>query len=105
MLLEEHARRFNEAAVNGAFGPLIELFAEDGELVFEGVPVGPFVGREAIAAAYAAQPPDDGIEVLSVDEGPDGVAVERFAWRRGGTGTMHITLVGSSIARLVVAFD
>jgi steroid delta-isomerase len=105
LVLQEHARRFNDAAADGDFGPLVELFADHAELVFDGVPVGPFVGRKAIAEAYAAQPPDDGIDVLSVDEDPDGVVVERFAWRRGGTGTMRITLAGNSIARLVVAFD
>ena len=35
------------------------LFAPDGVLRFEGVPVGPFVGRAAIAAAYDERPPDD----------------------------------------------
>jgi steroid delta-isomerase len=104
-VLDEHVRRFNDASRGGDLGPLVELFADDAELAFAGVPVGPFVGREAIAAAYAAQPPDDGIHALSVAEDADGVVVERFAWHRGGTGTMRITLVGGRIARLVVAFD
>lgn len=104
-LLAEHLRRFDEAVESGDFAPLVELFADDAELAFVGVPAGPFVGREAIAAAYAAQPPDDGLDVLSVAEEPDGTIVERFAWRRGGTGTMRVTVAGGRIARLVVAFE
>ena len=103
--LAEHAERFNAAVESGDFGPLVELFADDAVLEFVGVPAGPFLGREAIAAAYAAQPPDDALDVLAVSEDPDGTFVEPFAWRRGGTGTMRLTLDGGRIARLVVAFD
>jgi steroid Delta-isomerase len=103
--LAEHARRFNAAVESGDFGPLVELFADDAVLEFVGVPAGPFVGRDAIAAAYAAQPPDDTLDVLAVSEDPDGTFVEPFAWRRGGTGTMRLTLDGGRIARLVVVFD
>jgi len=102
--LAEHVRRFNEAIQSGEFAPLVELFADDAELAFVGVPAGPFVGRDAIAAAYASQPPDDGLDVLSVVE-EDGTVVERFAWRRGGTGTMRVDVADGKIARLVVAFD
>jgi hypothetical protein len=102
--LNLHVRRFNEAVSSRDFGPLVELFADDAELHFEGVPAGPFVGRDAIAAAYREQPPDDQLDVLFAHE-EDGVVVERFAWRRGGTGTMRLTLADDRIARLVVAFD
>lgn len=103
--LAEHAERFNAAVEAGDFGPLVELFADDAVLEFVGVPAGPFVGRDAIAAAYTAQPPDDMLDVLAVSEDPDGTFVEPFAWRRGGTGTMRVTLDDGQIARLVVAFD
>jgi len=104
-LLADHERRFNAAVESGDFGPLVELFADDAVLEFVGVPVGPFVGREAIAAAYATQPPDDGLDVLSLTEDADGTIVERFAWRHAGGGTMRIGLANGSIARLVVVFD
>ena len=65
--LAEHERRFNDAVSSGDFAPLVELFADDAELEFVGVPVGPFVGRDAIAAAYETQPPDDALDVQSVD--------------------------------------
>jgi hypothetical protein len=58
-LLAEHVDRFNAAVGSGDFGPMLELFTDDAALEFVGVPVGPFEGREAIAAAYREQPPDD----------------------------------------------
>jgi steroid delta-isomerase len=104
-LLALHAARFNAAVRSGDFAPLVGLFAHDGVLEFDGLPVGPFEGRNAIAAAYESQPPDDELEVLDVAAAEDGAVLERFAWRRGGTGTMRVTIRGGAIARLVVAFD
>jgi steroid Delta-isomerase len=63
-LLAEHVERFNAGVRSGDFAPMLELFAEDATLEFRGVPVGPFHGRDAVSAAYAAQPPDDEIDVL-----------------------------------------
>jgi steroid delta-isomerase len=83
----------------------VALFADDAELAFEGVPVGPFVGKEAIAAAYASQPPDDELHVLDVRQEPDGTIAERFAWHRGGTGQMRFVVRDDRIARLTVRFD
>jgi steroid Delta-isomerase len=103
--LAEHVRRFNAAVDSGDFKPLVELFADDAELSFVGVPVGPFVGREAIEAAYAAQPPGDQLDVTSVADEGEGTYAERFAWRGGGTGTMRVALRDGRIARLEVAFD
>jgi len=50
-LLEQHVERFNEGVRSGDFTSMVAAFAEDAELHFEGVPVGPFVGRDAIDAA------------------------------------------------------
>jgi hypothetical protein len=52
MSLEKHVARFNEGVRAGEFGAMVAAFSEDAELRFEGIPVGPFVGREAIADAY-----------------------------------------------------
>ena len=50
---------------------MLEQFAEDAELAFEGVPVGPFRGKPAIAQAYVDQPPDDEIVILRTNESGD----------------------------------
>jgi steroid Delta-isomerase len=106
-LLATHVDRFNAGVRTGDFGPMLEQFTDDAELRFEGVPVGPFAGKDAIAAAYADQPPDDEIDVLE-DEERDGDVVAVYAWRRDEgrpAGRMILTSREGRIARLVVTFD
>jgi steroid Delta-isomerase len=79
---------------------MVSFFAEEAELVFEGIPVGPFYGREAIGEAYAAQPPDDEIVLL----GSDGT----YAWAKEPgipAGQMFLTERDGEIARLVIRYD
>ena len=52
-LFDRHVERFNSGVRTGDYGPMLEQFTADAELHFEGVPVGPFVGRSVIAEAYA----------------------------------------------------
>ena len=106
-LLEEHVRRFNAGVRAGDFAPMLELFADDAMLEFRGVPVGPFHGRGAIAGAYAAQPPDDQIEVLEIEE-DDAEIRAGYAWLRDEgrrAGDMFLMRDGERIAKLVVTFD
>ena len=105
--LERHVRTFNAAVESGEFAPLVDLFAPDARLEFVGVPVGPFEGREAIAAAYAAQPPTDTMTILDTDVEPDGTVVESFSWSSDGgerSGDMRLVVDGEQIRRLVVSF-
>ena len=67
-LLERHVELSTTGVRSGDFAPMLEQFTEDAELVFEGVPAGPFHGKQAIAAAYASNPPDDEIDVLSSEQ-------------------------------------
>jgi hypothetical protein len=83
---------------------MLACFATDAELRFENVPVGPFVGVEAIRRAYREQPPDDEIRLLGVGETGDSVTAP-FAWARGGTGRLVLEHDGASIHRLTVIFD
>jgi steroid Delta-isomerase len=48
-LLEREVQAFNAGVRSGDWSALVELFADDAELEFVGIPVGPFRGREAIA--------------------------------------------------------
>lgn len=84
---------------------MLEQFADDAEMEFVGVPVGPFRGREEIAAAYRDRPPDDEIDVLDVREEGQAV-VAPYAWRRDrATGELRLTHDGGRITRLLVTFD
>jgi steroid Delta-isomerase len=79
---------------------MVAAFTEDAELVFEGIPVGPFAGREAIAAAYAEAPPDDEIVLLDGDG--------TYAWAKEPTvpaGQMFLTERDGEIAGLVIRYD
>lgn len=107
-LLEEHVERFNQGVRSGDFGPMVAAFTDDAELHFDGIPVGPFVGRDAIAAAYREQPPDDQVELTGANERDDGTIVARYAWLADEgreAGEMRLTPREGRIAKLVVTFD
>ena len=86
---------------------MLEQFTEDAELAFEGVPVGPFRGKPAIARAYADQPPDDEIVLLRTRESGDDFVVADYAWRSdpgARAGSMILRLADGEIDRLLVTF-
>jgi len=106
-LLTDHVAWFNAGVRSGDFGPMVDGFTDDGELIFEGIPVGPFRGHEAIAAAYRTQPPDDEIELLDVAQDSEGRVVAAYAWgRRPGVRAGALVLLprGERIARLVIHY-
>jgi hypothetical protein len=106
--LARHVETFNAAVASGDFAPLVALFADDAELAFPGLPIGPFRGRQAIADAYRAQPPTDTMTVRDTRVEPDGALVEGFSWAADGerrSGEMRLELRGDLIARLEVTFS
>ena len=106
-LLEAHVERFNEAVRSGDYAPMLAAFAPDAEMAFEGVAAGPFVGREAIAAAYAAQPPTDEVLLLGPIREEDGRTVADYAWAADGVraGRMLLSARDGLVTRLVVTFE
>jgi drug/metabolite transporter (DMT)-like permease len=106
-LLDEHVERFNAGVRTGDWGAMLERFGEGAEMEFRGVPVGPFVGREAIAAAYREQPPDDQLHVLEQRQ-VDGRIEARYAWLAEPdvpAGEIYLTPGNGEIRKLVVTFD
>jgi steroid delta-isomerase len=86
---------------------MLEQFADDAELAFEGVPVGPFRGKPAIARAYVEQPPDGEIVILRTRESGDDLIVADYAWQSepaARAGTLILRLRDAEIDRLVVTF-
>lgn len=105
--LYEYVARHNQGVRTGDWEPLGECLAEDASLEFDGVPAGPFAGREAILAAYRERPPDDEVRVLSAEETADGVDAD-YSWAVAPerlAGRMLFTLRDSAIERLVVTFE
>jgi steroid delta-isomerase len=105
MDFEEHVRIFNAAVASGDWSTFVATFAEDGVVEFVGPPVGPFVGREAIAAAYEENPPDDAIALNGPVEQDGDEAVAPYRWHAtGATGTMRATTRAGKISLLVITF-
>ncbi|HEX7132740.1 MAG TPA: nuclear transport factor 2 family protein [Iamia sp.] len=107
MNADDHVSAFNAAVRSGDWDTFSARFASDATLAFVGPPVGPFTGRDAIAAAYAAQPPDDTISIIGdvLVEGDETVVPYRWD-TTGATGTMRLTEASDTLlARLVVTFD
>jgi steroid delta-isomerase len=106
-LLRDHVESFNAGVRTGNWSSMLERLADTAELEFRGVPVGPFVGKEAIAAAYRDQPPDDELRVLEERE-REGRIEARYAWLAEPevpAGELLLTAEGWLIRRLVVTFD
>jgi steroid delta-isomerase len=105
-LLERYIQTHNAAVRSGDWNAFGDWFAEDAEMRFEGVPVGPFRGREEIRAAYGRRPPDDEVNVLSVkDEGERLVADYGWASEQGSrAGEIRLTRDGDVIRELVITF-
>ena len=94
-----YVARFNDGVRTGDWAGLLELLHDDAELEFVGIPVGPFHGRQAIADAYAAQPPDDEIVLLDGDA---------YAWAREPqtrAGELHLEERDGKVARIRVQYE
>jgi steroid delta-isomerase len=99
-LLEREVAAFNVGVRTGDWAALAALFAEDAVLEFDGIPVGPFHGRDAIAEAYRSMPPDD--EIVLLDGGP------RYAWSKEperAAGELQLDERDSRIVRLRVLYE
>ncbi|RZT11896.1 SnoaL-like protein [Kribbella sp. VKM Ac-2569] len=97
----DHVDAFNLAVTTGDWDTFAERFALDATMRFVGVPVGPFEGRPAIAAAYRENPPAETMTLLE-----DGDEQARFRWSGGGTGSMELRWApDGSVQALTVSFD
>jgi steroid delta-isomerase len=73
-------------------------------MTFIGPPTGPFHGRDAIAEAYAADPPSDTLKVVDIRSDGETDLVT-FEWSRGGTGTLTLRHAAGQVTALTVRFD
>jgi RimJ/RimL family protein N-acetyltransferase len=107
-LLHDYLGVHNECVRTGDWEPLAEWFSSDAELSFDGVPVGPFRGRDAIAAAYRARPPDDRVVTFRVDAGSNDDVTALYGWLAQPAqpaGRMVLTRADDRIGTLRVTFE
>ena len=107
LMLHDYVGDHNEGVRTGDWSALAEWFADDAELVFEGVTVGPFVGRDAIVAAYRERPPDDQVLTFRADDA-DGTVTALYGWLAKPNeiaGRMVVTPERDRIRRLIVTFE
>jgi steroid Delta-isomerase len=100
-----HVAAFNDTVQSGDWADFSARFTPDATMRFVGIPAGPFAGREAIAAAYASQPPSD---TLTVVRGVSSGDVDElwFTWdSSGAAGTMTLRWSGDLIDELTVTFS
>jgi hypothetical protein len=104
---DEYIATHNEAVRSGDWEAFSRWFDADAEVRFEGVPVGPFRGREEIRAAYDSRPPDDEVDVRNVrSEGDRTVADYGWAAEQGvRAGELRVTWDGDLIRELVITFE
>ena len=96
----------NAAVRGGDWRTFAGWFTDDAEVRFEGVPVGPFRGREAIRAAYESRPPDDEVEIRNVREDADRTVAD-YGWKAEPgvrAGELRLWWDGACIRELVITF-
>ncbi len=80
-LLQQYVERHNLGVRTGSFAKLAELFSPTLQMTFDGLPMGPFVGRTAVIAAFEERPPTDELCVGDIISQSD-VAQTTYAWAR-----------------------
>jgi len=100
-----HVTAFNDSVRSGDWAGFAGRFTPDAIMRFVGIPVGPFTGREQIAAGYASQPPSDTLTASgSVSTGD--VDELWFTWDSSSTtGTMILRWSADLVAELTVTFS
>jgi steroid Delta-isomerase len=104
---DDYIATHNAAVGSGDWEGFSRWFDADAEVRFEGVPVGPFRGREEIRAAYESRPPDDEVEVRNVrTEGDRTLADYGWAAEQGvRAGELRVGWDGDLIRELVITFE
>jgi steroid delta-isomerase len=104
---DEYIEAHNAAVRSGDWEAFSRWFADDAEVRFEGVHVGPFRGRDEIRAAYQSRPPDDEVEVRNVSSEGDRTVTD-YGWAAEPgvrAGELRVTWAGDLIRELVITFE
>jgi hypothetical protein len=105
--IDEYIETHNVAVRSGDWEAFSRWFTDDAEVRFEGVPAGPFRGRDEIRAAYESRPPDDEVEVRNVRSESDRTVAD-YGWAADEgvrAGELRVTWEGDRIRELVITFE
>jgi hypothetical protein len=101
-----HAALFNQGVRTGDFTAWLSTFTADATLTFDGLPIPPAEGRDAIAAVYRGHPPSSPMRVVSTaatGETVTGEFVRVAAPATGGRFTLRVR--DGLLTRLEVALN
>jgi steroid delta-isomerase len=104
---DQYIEAHNAAVRSGEWEAFSRWFTDDAEVRFEGVPVGPFRGRDEIRAAYESRPPDDEVEVRNVRSEGVRTAAD-YGWLADDgvrAGELRVTWEDELIRELVITFE
>ena len=104
---DEYIEAHNAAVRSGEWEAFSRWFTDGAEVRFEGVPVGPFRGRDEIRAAYESRPPDDEVEVRNVRSEGDRTVAD-YGWMADEgvrAGELRVTWGDELIRELVITFE
>jgi len=104
---DEYVEAHNAAVRSGEWEAFSRWFTDDAEVRFEGVPVGPFRGRDEIRAAYESRPHDDEVEVRNVRSEGDRTVAD-YGWLADEgvrAGELRVTWEDELIRELVITFE
>ena len=94
-----HAALFNQGVRTGDFTAWLSTFTADATLTFDGLPIPPAHGRDAIAAVYSGHPPSSPMRLVAVKgavkgDGDGDTVTGDFVWvaapSTGGRFTLHL---------------
>ncbi|MBO0707891.1 MAG: nuclear transport factor 2 family protein [Candidatus Dormibacteraeota bacterium] len=106
-ILERWLTAVNEGVRTGRWTAIEQLLRDDAEMEFVGIPVGPFLGREAIVEAYRTQPPDDTCLRLGPVRGEGAWLVSTYAWSGRPTepaGEVHVRAGPQGIEKVRILY-
>jgi hypothetical protein len=106
-VLERYVTLHNVGVRTRDFLPLSGIFHPAAEMRFEGVALGPYVGRAAVLGAFQDHGPDDEIEILE-RKGQEPHCHATYAWvsRPGlAAGRLVIEVDAGLIRRLTISIE
>jgi hypothetical protein len=103
--VERHCELFNDCVRTGDWTPFTATLTEDASMKFTNIPVGPFIGRDQIAVAYAQEPPSDTMTLEAVETLDKQTARALFVWDASGEdGSMVLRWRDGQVVTIEVTF-